>query len=149
MDQERPDAQPPDPQPRVQRLNFDMPGLGRDAAAVRARIEAMEKLLERSLTIPGTRIPIGLDALAGLIPVAGDLITAAMGAWLVWEARNLGLPKWQLWRMAANVGVDTAVGAVPFVGDLFDFVFRSNSKNLRILKRHLDKHHPATQVIEG
>lgn len=128
---------------------FTLPSLGNHPAAVRQRVEAMEKLLERSLTIPGTRIPIGLDALAGLIPVAGDLITAAMGLWIVWEGKNLGLPKWQLWRMAANVGFDTAVGAVPLVGDVFDFAFRSNSKNLRIIKRHLDKHHPATRVIEG
>lgn len=134
---------------RPQRMRFELPSLGSDAAAVRQRIEAMEKLLERSLTIPGTKIPIGLDALAGLIPVAGDLITAAMGAWMIWEARNLGLPKWQLWRMAANVGFDTAIGAVPLVGDVFDFAFRSNSKNLRIIQRHLDRHHPATKVIEG
>ena len=134
---------------RPQRMGFELPSLGSDAAAVRQRIEAMEKLLERSLTIPGTKIPIGLDALAGLIPVAGDLITAAMGAWMIWEARNLGLPKWQLWRMAANVGFDTAIGAVPVVGDVFDFAFRSNSRNLRIIRNHLDRHHPATKVIEG
>ena len=134
---------------RPARMGFDLPSLGSDAIAVRQRIEAMEKLLERSLTIPGTKIPIGLDALAGLIPVAGDLITAAMGAWIVWEGRNLGMPKWQLWRMAANVGFDTAIGAVPVVGDVFDFAFRSNSKNLAIIKRHLDKHHPATRVIAG
>ena len=132
---------------RPQRMGFELPSLGSDAAAVRQRVEAMEKLLERSLTIPGTKIPIGLDALAGLIPVVGDLITAAMGAWIVWEGRNLGMPKWQLWRMAANIGFDTAVGAVPLVGDVLDFAFRSNSKNLRIIKRHLDKHHPATKVI--
>ena len=134
---------------RPARMGFDLPSLGSDAIAVRQRIEAMEKLLERSLTIPGTKIPIGLDALAGLIPVAGDLITAAMGAWIVWEGRNLGMPKWQLLRMAANVGFDTAIGAVPVVGDVFDFAFRSNSKNLAIIKRHLDKHHPATRVIAG
>ena len=138
------------PEPvRPQRMGFEMPSFGSDAAAVRQRIEALEKLLERSLTIPGTNIPIGLDAIAGLIPVAGDLITAAMGAWMIWEAKNLGLPKWQLWRMAANVGFDTAIGAVPLVGDVFDFAFRSNSKNLRIIRRHLDRHHPATKVIEG
>ena len=130
-------------------MGFAMPPLGRDPAAVRQRLEAVERLLERSLTVPGTNVPIGLDAIAGLIPVVGDLITAAMGAWLVWEARNLGLPKWQLWRMAANIGIDTAVGAVPVVGDVFDLAFRSNSKNLRIVKRHLDKHHPATRVLEG
>jgi hypothetical protein len=109
----------------------------------------MEKLLERSLVIPGLNRPVGLDSVAGLIPVAGDLITAAMGAWLVWEARNLGLPKWQLWRMAANVGIDTALGAIPVVGDVFDFMFRSNSRNLKLIKRHLDKHHPSTRVIDG
>ena len=134
---------------RPARMGFEIPALGSDATAVRQRVEAMEKLLERSLTIPGTRIPIGLDALAGLIPVVGDLITAAMGAWIVWEGKNLGMPKWQLWRMAANVGFDTAIGAVPLVGDVFDFAFRSNSKNLAVIKRHLDKHHPATRVIEG
>lgn len=141
----------PDPSPaaKPRPLGFELPPLGSDAAAVRQRLEAVEKLLERSLTVPGTRFPIGLDAIAGLIPVVGDVITAAMGAWLVWEARNLGLPKWQLWRMAANVGIDTAVGAVPVVGDVFDFAFRSNSRNLKIVKRHLDKHHPATRVIEG
>ena len=145
MDSERIRPQPMGPG----NTGFSLPSLGTDAAAVRQRVEAMEKLLERSLTIPGTKIPIGLDALAGLIPVVGDLITAAMGAWIVWEGRNLGMPKWQLWRMAANIGFDTAIGAVPLVGDVLDFAFRSNSKNLRIIKRHLDKHHPATRVIEG
>ena len=140
---------PPGERPKVERLAFDMPGLGRDAASVRARIEAMERLLERSFTIPGTNFPVGLDAIAGLIPVAGDVITAAMGAWLVWEAKNLRLPKWKLWKMAANVGVDTALGAIPVVGDVFDLAFRSNSRNLKTIKRHLDKHHPATRVIEG
>ena len=151
------DELPPQPQTqaqarapqRPQRLDFELPGIGGDPASVRRRIEAMETLLERSVTVPGTSYKIGLDAIAGLIPVAGDVITAAMGAWLVWEARNLGLPKWKLWRMAGNVAFDTAVGAVPVVGDVFDFAFRSNSRNLRIVKRHLDKHHPATQVIEG
>ena len=116
--------------------------LGRDPAAVRQRIEAMERLLERSFVIPGINRPVGLDAVAGLVPVVGDLISAAMGAYIVWEASNLGLPKWKLWRMAGNVVFDSAVGAVPVAGDLFDFLFRSNSRNLRIVKRHLDKHHP-------
>jgi len=81
--------------------------------------------------------------------VLGDVVTAAMGAYMVWEARNLGMSKWQLIRMTANVGVDTALGAIPLVGDAFDLVFRSNSKNLRIIKKHLDKHHPGTRIIEG
>jgi len=116
--------------------------LGTDPAAVRQRIEMMERLLERCLTIPGIRVPVGLDAVAGLIPVVGDLLAAALGAYIVWEASNLGLPKWKLWRMAGNVAFDTALGAVPVAGDLFDLLFRSNSRNLKIVKRHLDKHHP-------
>jgi hypothetical protein len=70
-----------------------------------------------------------------------------MGSWMVWEARNLGMSKWQLARMAGNVGFDAALGLVPFVGDAADFFFRSNSRNLRLIKRHLDKHHPGTATI--
>lgn len=116
--------------------------LGRDPDAVRQRMEAMERLLERSFTIPGINRPVGFDALVGLIPVVGDVAAAAMGGYLIWEAKNLGLPKWKLWRMAGNVAFDTALGAIPVAGDLFDVLFRSNSRNLRIVKRHLDKHHP-------
>jgi len=120
---------------------MDLP-VGRDPVAVRQRIEAMEALLERSFVIPGINLPVGLDAIAGLIPVAGDVIAAALGAYIVWEAHNLGLPKWKLWRMAGNIAFDTAIGAVPVVGDLFDLMFRSNTRNLKIVRRHLDKHHP-------
>lgn len=116
--------------------------VGTDPESVRQRVELLERLLERSFIIPGINRPIGLDALAGLVPVLGDVLTAVMGTYLVWEARNLGMSKWQLWRMAGNVAFDTAVGAVPVAGDLFDFIFRSNSRNLRIIRRHLDKHHP-------
>jgi hypothetical protein len=123
--------------------------VGRDPHSVRRRLEAMEGLLERAFVVPGINRPVGLDAIIGLVPVVGDLVTTAMGAWLIWEARNLGMSKFQLARMAANVGVDTAVGAIPLVGDLFDFAFRSNSKNLRIIKRYLDKHHPSTMTLEG
>lgn len=130
------------------RLASQLP-LGRDARAVRRRLEAMEHVLERAFVIPGINRPVGLDAIVGLVPVLGDVVTASMGAWLVWEARNLGMSKFQLARMAGNIGIDTAFGAIPFVGDLFDFMFRSNSRNLRILKRYLDKHHPATMTVEG
>jgi hypothetical protein len=115
---------------------------GNDPAAVRRRIEAVEHVLERSFVIPGINRPIGLDAIAGLVPVVGDVLTGAMGAYIVWEASNLGMPKWKLWRMAGNVAFDTALGAVPVAGDLFDFLFRSNTRNLKIVKRHLEKHHP-------
>ena len=127
----------------------DIPGMGNDPQAVRMRVEALEKLLERAFHIPGTKIPFGLDSIIGLVPVLGDLITAAMGAYMVWEARNLSMSKWQLIRMTVNVGIDTAIGAIPIVGDAFDLVWRSNSKNLRIIKKHLDKHYPGTRIIQG
>jgi len=135
--------------PRAQRIDFTLPGIGTDPASVRQRVEAMERLLERSFVIPGINRPVGLDAIGGLIPVFGDVMTAALGAWLVWEARNLGLPKWKLWRMGANVGFDTLLGLVPVVGDVADFLFRSNTRNLKMIKAHLDKHHPETRIIEG
>ena len=122
---------------------------GTDAASIRARVEAMEFLLERSFRLPGVNVPIGLDALIGLVPVLGDLVTTALGAYIVWEARNLGLSKWQLTRMGANVAFDTVLGLVPLVGDAADLMFRSNTRNLRIIKKHLDKHHPETRVING
>jgi hypothetical protein len=137
-----------DQRKRPERMGFELP-VGSDPASVRRRIEAMEQLLERSFTIPGVNYSVGLDAVAGLVPVLGDFVTAAMGAWIVWEARNLGLPKWKLWRMAGNVAFDTAVGAVPVVGDAFDLLFRSNTRNLKIVKRHLDRHHPAARTIEA
>ena len=123
--------------------------LGNDPASIRQRVEAMERLLERSFTIPGTRFPVGLDAVIGLVPVVGDFIATGLGAYIVWEGRNLGLPRWKLWRMAGNVALDTAIGAVPLVGDAFDLAFRSNTRNLKIIRRHLDRRHPETRIIEG
>ena len=123
--------------------------VGRDAASVRRRIEAMEGLLERAFTLPGTSHRVGLDSIVGLVPVLGDVITAAMGAWLIWEAKNLGMSRFHLARMTGNVAFDTAIGFIPLVGDAVDFLFRSNTRNLRIVKRWLDKHHPETRTIEG
>ena len=138
----------PTPQEQFEAIASQLP-IGRDPASVRRRLEAMEGVLERLFVIPGINRPIGLDSIVGLIPVIGDIVTASMGAWLVWEARNLGMSKFHLARMAGNIGVDTLVGAVPLVGDLFDFAFRSNTRNLKIVKRYLDKHHPSTMTIEG
>lgn len=129
------------------RIAARLPEIGRDPASVRRRIEAMETLLERAFTIPGIGRKVGLDAIVGLVPVVGDVTTAAMGAWIIWESRNLGLSKLKLARMVGNLGLDTALGAIPFVGDVFDFAFRSNSRNLALLRRHLDRHHPGTATV--
>lgn len=120
-----------------------------DPAAIRKRIEAMEAVLERSFILPGINRPIGLDAILGIIPIVGDVLTALMSAYIIWEARNLGMSKWHLVRMGANVAFDTALGAIPVAGDIFDFAFRSNSRNLRIIRRHLDRHHASSAIIEG
>ena len=126
-----------------------VPGLGSDPASVRQRIEAMEKLLERAFVIPGTNKRFGVDVLLDIIPVAGSVIGAALGTYIMWEARNLGLSKWQFARMGGNIGFDALLGAIPFVGAIPDFCFKSNSRNLRIINRHLDRHHPATATIDG
>ena len=120
-----------------------------DPQAIRQRVEILEALMENAFAVPGLKRRIGLDAIIGLIPVVGDVLTAAMGAYVVWEARNLGMSRWHLARMAGNVGIDTVLGAVPLLGDLFDIAFRSNTRNLRILRKHLDRHHPAGAIIEG
>lgn len=123
--------------------------LGTDPASVRRRIEAMERLLDRAFIVPGINRPVGLDAIVGLIPVAGDTLAAIMGLYMLWEARNVGMSKWQLTRMAGTVGFDWLIGSVPLAGDAFDFFFRSNSRNLKRIMRHIDRHHPGTGIIEG
>lgn len=130
-------------------LQKRVPGMGADPASVRRRIEAMEGLLERMFVLPGLNRPVGLDVMLDLVPVVGPAIGAIMGSWLAWEARNLGMSKWQMARMFGNVGIDLLLGAIPFVGAIPDFFFRSNSRNLRIIKRHLEKHHPAHVTIDG
>lgn len=134
---------------QLKRLAEQLPDVSRDPQAVRNRVEAMEKVLERAFVIPGINRPVGVDSIVGLIPVVGDIVTAVMGAYIVWEARNLGMSKWQLTRMATNVGIDTALGAIPLAGDVFDFLWRSNTRNLRIIRKHLDKHHPGTRTIDN
>jgi hypothetical protein len=126
-----------------------LPGFGRDPQSVRRRVETMERLLERLIVIPGINRPIGLDVMLDAVPVVGDVIGAGLGFWMIWEARNLGLSKWQMARMMGNVGIDFLLGAIPWIGAIPDFLFRSNSRNLKIIRTHLDRHHPATAIVEG
>ncbi len=104
-----------------------------------ARLEAIAKLLDVAFILPGTNIRYGIDGLIGLIPVVGDLITTAISLWLVREARALGAPWHITARMLANVAVDGVVGMVPVAGDAFDVMFRANVRNVRMLKRWMDK----------
>lgn len=123
--------------------------LGTDPASVRRRVEAMEHLLERVVVIPGINRPVGLDVILDVVPVAGDIAGAALGSYMVWEAKNLGMSRWQMTRMAGNVGVDFLLGLIPWVGAIPDFLFRSNTRNLRIIKRYLDRNHPAGATVES
>ncbi|WP_354140588.1 DUF4112 domain-containing protein [Bradyrhizobium sp. LB11.1] len=104
-----------------------------------ARLEALAKLLDVAFILPGTKIRYGIDGLIGLIPIVGDIITTAISLWLVREARALGAPWYLTARMLGNVAVDGVVGIVPFVGDAFDVMFRANMRNVRLLRRWLDK----------
>lgn len=135
-------------QTSARRMDLEFP-LGNDPVSVTRRVEMLERVLENAFTIPGLRRKVGLDAVVGLVPVAGDVVSALLGMYLVWEARNLGMSKWQLARMTANVGVDTLLGAIPVVGDAFDFLFRSNTRNLKIIRKHIARHYPHARVIEG
>ena len=123
--------------------------MGTDPASVRRRVEALEKIMERLVVVPGINRPVGLDVILDLVPVAGSTAGALIGAYLAWEARNLGMSKTAMARMAGNVGVDWLLGLIPWVGAIPDFFFRSNTRNVRIIKRHLDRHHPSTATVEG
>lgn len=124
------------------------PKMASDPRSVRTRIEALERVMEHLFTIPGTSRKVGLDVMLDLIPVIGTSAAAALGTYLAWEARNLGMSKTAVARMAGNIGFDWMLGLIPWVGAIPDLFFRSNTRNLRIIKRHLDKHHPETGIID-
>ena len=104
-----------------------------------ARLDALAKLLDVAFILPGTNIRYGIDGLIGLIPVVGDIITTAISLWLVREARALGAPWHVTARMLGNVALDGVVGMVPLAGDAFDVMFRANMRNVRLLRRWMDK----------
>jgi hypothetical protein len=114
-----------------------------------ARIEALAKLMDSAFVLPGSNVRVGLDAILGLVPVAGDLVSQAISTYIIWEARQLGVSRWTLMRMFGNTIVDTVVGSVPVLGDAFDVIWRANLKNLALLKKELAKRGYAGTVIEG
>ena len=103
------------------------------------RLDALAVLMDAAFVIPGTKTRMGLNGLIGLVPVVGDIIGGAISSYIVWEARRLGAPTWLLARMAVNVAIETGVGAIPLLGDVFDIFFRANLKNMTLLKRYLDR----------
>ena len=111
-----------------------------------ARITALTKLLDSAFLIPGLNRRVGLDAVIGLVPGIGDAVSTLLASYIIWEARQLGLPRWKIARMIGNVAVDTAIGAIPVAGDAFDLFFKANERNLRIVREHLKL---APREIEG
>ena len=106
------------------------------------RLEAFAKLLDIAFILPGTKIRYGFDGIIGLIPVVGDVIATALSLWLVREARALGAPWHVTARMLGNVAIQGVVGTVPVAGDAFDVLFRANIRNVRLLRRWMDKQPP-------
>ena len=104
-----------------------------------ARIEMLANLMDSAVAVPGTRIRLGLDSLIGLVPGIGDIASALISSYIIWEARQLGLPRWKIARMVGNVALDTTVGAIPVVGDVLDVFYKSNRRNLRIVREHLER----------
>ncbi len=104
-----------------------------------ARFEMLARVLDIAFVLPGTKIRYGVDGIVRLVPVVGDLLATAFSLWLVREARALGAPWHITARMLANVAVDGVVGMVPLAGDAFDVLFRANMRNVRLLRRWLER----------
>lgn len=101
------------------------------------RLRRLTRLLDSSIRIPGTGVRVGLDPILGLIPGAGDLIPAVVSLYVVDQARRLGVRRRTLGLMLGNIVIDLLIGAIPVLGDLFDFAFKANTRNLRLLEHHL------------
>jgi Domain of unknown function (DUF4112) len=121
---------------RVTRL----PRRGGHAGDALGEVETLAWLLDSSIPVPGTGgRRIGADAIVGLVPVVGDLLSAGVGLFVVWRGSRLGLPRVVVARMLANSAIDLAVGAIPVVGDAFDLWFKANTRNLRLMRHHLEE----------
>jgi hypothetical protein len=101
------------------------------------RLKQLERLLDRQFSVGG--LAFGVDSLVGLVPVVGDVISGALGLYVISEARRIGVSRFTLARMYANWGADVTIGVVPIVGDLFDLAFKSNTRNVRLLIAELER----------
>lgn len=105
-----------------------------------AEVETLAWLLDNSIPVPGTGgRRFGLDALIGFVPVVGDLVSGGIGLFVVWRASRHGLPGVVVARMLANAGIDMAVGVIPVLGDAFDLWFKANTRNLALMRGHLEQ----------
>lgn len=104
-----------------------------------ARLKRLARLMDSALGIPGTRIRFGADSALGFIPGAGDVIGLGISAFALMEAWRLGAPPRLMARMIGNVAIDTGIGAIPIAGDIFDVLFKSNTRNLKLLLDHFER----------
>jgi hypothetical protein len=102
-------------------------------------VRTLARLLDEAVRIPGIGTKVGLDALIGLVPGAGDALGAALSGWVIILAARLGAPPAILARMAGNAALDALAGSVPLLGDLFDIGWRANSRNVALLERWLER----------
>jgi len=119
-----------------------------EADAAYARVEALARVMDSMMTIPGTGIRLGVDAVLGLVPVIGDVISHAISSYIIWEARRLGVSRWTMTRMIGNSMSDFAIGLVPFIGDAFDVAFRANMRNLALLKAEMERKGLGRPIID-
>jgi len=118
-------------------IRVPAPVLGTHQPVRLERLRAMSRLLDAAVRIPGTNFRFGLDALIGLVPGIGDAVGAVFSGYIVLQAARLRAPKSTLIRMVVNIALDTVLGAVPVLGDLFDMGWKSNMKNMALLEDHL------------
>ncbi|MFN6487372.1 MULTISPECIES: DUF4112 domain-containing protein [unclassified Nostoc] len=111
------------------------------------RIRKLSRLMDTSIRIPLTGFRIGIDPIIGLVPGAGDLISTAFSAYIIFLATQFGIPRQDLAKMIFNVSLETVVGTVPLVGDLFDAFYKSNIRNLAILEQHLTVVEPELKEV--
>ena len=104
-----------------------------------ARLDALAKLFDTAFILPGTNIRFGVEAVMRLVPGIGDAAASALSCYLLYEAHRLDVPRHVFARMVANVAIEGVVGAVPFIGDLFDVGFRANRRNVKILQEHFER----------
>lgn len=112
---------------------------GRRVADTRRRLEALARLLDSAVRVPGTEIHVGLDAVLNLVPGVGTLTAKGLATYLIWEARRLGAPPRLLLRMAGNVGIDLLISVVPVVGWFGDIFYRANQRNIALLDEFLGR----------
>jgi hypothetical protein len=107
-------------------------------------LRKVAQLLDSAFVVPGTSYRVGLDPILGLVPGLGDLVSPLFTIGILWQARELAIPRVVLLRMILNVAIDSLLGAVPVVGDLFDFAWKANNKNVALVERHAQEERTAS-----